>query len=235
MAIHSEKFSGAEVAHYDQRIQGLVPGYQTLQEITPAVLVSRVPKNARILVVGAGSAAEILALAATGSDWSITGIDPSPDMLNLARRKIETNGLSDRVQLQTTDLAHFRPEVPFDAAVSLLVAHFIPDDGAKDAFVDDLARCLKPDAPLLLGDLTEWALEPDNASYRHWASARGKSPTEVDAMFTRMVQNFHPIGEQRLAVLLAEKGFRAPQCYFQALSVRAFLTYREAQAQPSSR
>lgn len=48
----------------------------------------------------------------------------------------------------------------------------------------------------------------------------------VDTMFTRLTANFHPIGKDRLTILLNEAGYGAPVRFVQALGYCGYLARR---------
>lgn len=74
--------------------------------------------------LGVGTGAEILSLASAYPGWSFVGVDPSEEMLAVGRRRLEQAGLLHRCEL-LQGYAQDAPRDRFDAAVSLLVAHFV--------------------------------------------------------------------------------------------------------------
>ena len=93
------RFHGAGVLDYDTRMPKRMPGYELLHLLTAAQMVERLPAQARVLVVGAGTGQEILRLARARPDWQFTAADVSPDMLALAQQNFVKAGIADRVQL----------------------------------------------------------------------------------------------------------------------------------------
>jgi tRNA (cmo5U34)-methyltransferase len=79
-----------------------------------------------ILIVGAGTGAEILQLGKTNAGWRFLGVDPAKPMLDLAKEKIEAAGLSDRVSL----INGFVVDLPIgkvcDGTTSAMIMHFVP-------------------------------------------------------------------------------------------------------------
>jgi SAM-dependent methyltransferase len=71
----------------------------------------------RVLDIGAGSGLPAIELAQARSDWRITGIDVSENMLELARRNAAQSGLADRIEFRqaTADA------LPFDEGCFSLV------------------------------------------------------------------------------------------------------------------
>ena len=118
------RFQQQGALSYDSRIGTLVPGYIALHQISAARLKAQLPEQARIVVVGAGTGTEVLALARQNPHWHITAVEPSADMLALARQKCAAAEV-DNVDFFTGYMADLPLSDPFDAALCLLVMHFI--------------------------------------------------------------------------------------------------------------
>src|SRR5690349_18832679 len=81
-----EAFSDPQaVARYAEGPPRLVPGFTDLQRMVMLLLSERAPEDARVLVVGAGGGLEIKAFAEARAGWSFDGVEPSAEMLNVAR------------------------------------------------------------------------------------------------------------------------------------------------------
>lgn len=93
----SPRFNGAGANDYDHRIRMRVPGYDLLHTLTAAEALRRLPAQAQILVVGAGSGEEIVRLASLAPHWHFTATDISADMLALAQDKCARAGITRRV------------------------------------------------------------------------------------------------------------------------------------------
>ena len=222
-----EKFEGSNADHYDSDIIKRVPGYTTLQDLSAALLTELLPASADLLVVGAGTGAELERLAALNPDWRFAAVDPSPAMLDRARRR-----LSPSAAARVTWLADTLDTVPasrigrrFDGAVSLLVSHFLADRGEKQSFFSSIAMHLEPAAPLVTAEL----FAPADASFgpaslARWARIAGLDPDAVAIMEERVRQLFHPVDADRFAILLENAGFAPPKTFFEALQFRGSLT-----------
>lgn len=151
---------------YDRRNSALAPISDSLHFLVRLVLAD-LPADARVLCVGVGTGAEILSLATACPGWSFVGIDPSAEMLAVGRRRLEAAGVGPRCTL-LQGYVHDAPRDGFDAAVSLLVAHFIKREDRRDfyAAVHDRLRpggrfvsaeiCGDLDAPEFPGMLENW-------------------------------------------------------------------------------
>ena len=91
-----------------------VRGYRAA--IEPVILAASVPAGAgeEILDVGSGAGAAALCLAARIPGVRVTGIESRADLVDLARRNGDANGLGDSVQFVCGDLLdagdHFQPQ-----------------------------------------------------------------------------------------------------------------------------
>jgi tRNA (cmo5U34)-methyltransferase len=95
MDFQEEKYAKG-AAGYDQRIRNTFPFYETIHPTMNAMLRGLVRSDGQLLIVGAGTGAEILEFGKTNPDWRFLGVDPAQPMLDLAKEKIEAAGLSER-------------------------------------------------------------------------------------------------------------------------------------------
>ncbi len=224
-------FAADRAQAYDNRVRAAIPGYEALHGLACAVVAEATGGGGRILVAGAGTGAECIALGRSCPDSSLVGVDPAADMLALAERKVAAHGLEGRIRLRAGSVADLPADAPFDAATLLLVLHFLPDDGAKAGLLADIARRLKPGGALVLADLFGPAWDdPRQAelrgAWRRLQLEAGIAAEDVDKGFTRVDRDIHPVTEIRLAALLAEAGFGPPQPFFRALCFGGWLARR---------
>lgn len=93
---------------------------------------------------------------------NLIGIDLSPVGIELARRRAAELGLGERVQFQVGDIAATGlPDASSDAAMSLDVLPFLPDQAAA---VREVARMLRPGARFAF---TTWEELGDSALEHH--------------------------------------------------------------------
>ena len=224
-----DKFNGNEAGSYDSDIVRRVPGYLTLQELTAAILTELLPPAANLLVVGAGTGAELARLAVLNPHWRFAAVDPSETMLDQARRRL---GATARVNWCAGTVDDLPLEAPrFDGAVSLLVSHFLPDTGEKEHFFAAIAARLKPAAPLVTAELFVPAGEATTpALLARWARLAGLGAEEVLSMPARMKRLFFPVGSARFAELVEQAGFDRPEVFFEALQFRGSLLRRVEEA-----
>lgn len=123
----------------DGRVRLLQPerGYRAGVDAALLAAACDAAQSARILEAGCGVGAALLAAAARRPGASFTGLERDPATAALARRNVELNGLSDRVEILEGDVAQRFPALgrpPFDAVL------------ANPPFFDD-PRALRAPAP----------------------------------------------------------------------------------------
>ncbi len=219
---------------YDRRIRAAIPGYDALHVLACDAVAEATNGQGRVLVVGAGTGAECVALGQSCPGLRVTGIDPAPEMLAVARAKVAAQDLGGRVRLIDGFVGQLPvAAAPYDAATLLLVLHFLPDDGAKTALLRAIAQRLRPGAALVLADVfgPHWD-DPGQQRlrnlWRHLQQSAGLADEAIQRGFAHVDRDIHPVTETRLGQVLAEAGFAPPQPFFRALCFGGWLSLRRA-------
>ncbi len=106
------------------------------------LVLADLPPRARILCVGVGTGAEIFSLAHAYPEWTFTGVDPSAPMLAVCRQPLADAGLTDRCTLTHGYVEDLPTGPDYDAALGILVAHFIRRED-RTAFYRNMHERLK--------------------------------------------------------------------------------------------
>lgn len=114
------------------------------------VALANITSREKILDVGCGTGALIAEIKKQFSATDVTGIDPDPDILALAAKKLANADLRANLIETSADSLPF-PAASFDLAVSTLVFHHLPAETKKKA-ISEARRVLKPTGRLLLVD-----------------------------------------------------------------------------------
>lgn len=169
-----------DLAGIDQLHAG---GVASVEHLLDAIAVS---KDTRVLDVGSGVGGVARLAAARGAQ--VTGIDLSPDFVDLARRLTARVGLAERAMFDVGSAV----EVPYDDGTfdRAMLVHVGMNIAAKDRVFAEVRRVLAPDGRFGVyeqmrvgdGDLTypmPWADEPSSsfvesrARYRNLLEAAG--------------------------------------------------------------
>jgi tRNA (cmo5U34)-methyltransferase len=157
----------------------------------------------------------------------LTAVDPSADMLALARAAAEAAGLADRVRFLRGTPDDLPAGERFDAATALFVLMHLPDDGGKLRLLRGIAARLKPGAPLILVDSVRDQRARFAPAWREYAVARGVSAEWMAAFFARIAASGNTTTtEARELALLGEAGFRDAARFFAAFTVNGWIATR---------
>lgn len=107
----------------------------------------------RILDLACGPANQLAQIARLNPDCQFIGLDLSPEMLDRARELIATQQLANVsfVHGSITDLSQFEDD-SFDAVMSTMALHHLPDENCLNQTFTEAARVLKPDGGVYLAD-----------------------------------------------------------------------------------
>jgi tRNA (cmo5U34)-methyltransferase len=210
------------VGEYAQTIQRVNVGYDLLFTLTHCFLRTLEQSELDLLVVGVGGGAEIERFLPDNPGWRLTGVDPSREMLALAQAKVEELGVQERVTLLRGTVEDLAAEARFDAATCLFVLHFLPDE-AKRETLREIARRLRPGAPLLLASGGRVGVGDLGADFRGAWQRYGEimgMPAErmaatIEGLVARQADATHAEGYE---LLLHEAGFGRVASFFNVMS-----------------
>lgn len=210
------------VARYIDNPPRLVPGFADLQKMTRLLLAETAPADGRILVVGAGGGLELKVFAEAEPSWRFVGVDPSTEMLKLARRTL--GPLADRVAWHE-GYVNSAPEGPFDGASCLLVMHFVPAEERVD-MLTEIRRRLKPGATFVVAHHSI----PDGPDRNLWfdrleafANTNGISFDKTNGGARMLGERLPIISPEAEADLLRAAGFVDPQMFYASLTYRGWV------------
>jgi tRNA (cmo5U34)-methyltransferase len=232
MNTRTEKHSFDEkrASGYDRKIRRLMPAYDSLHEMTNALLQSLLPDKARILVVGAGTGTDIVTCGRMNPAWSFTAIEPAQEMFELCRRNLSEAGLSERVAIHLGYLEDLPINFAFDAATSILVSHFIEKEADKLKYFSSIADRLKPGAPLVLADLfgtpAGGSFDIQLKAWKRFFSTAARDESEVEKSFGYIGRDISFIAESRLSEILRESGFGEIQAFFKTFLLGGWIAFK---------
>ncbi|ENX57446.1 MULTISPECIES: class I SAM-dependent methyltransferase [Acinetobacter] len=214
------------VERYDDHIRRLIPGYELMHQQVDAILQSSLSSDAQILIVGCGTGYELEYLLNRHPTWRFTAVDPSLSMLHKAQALIQRLGQSERVQFVHGETAALPTQPKFDAALSILVAHFVPHE-LKPSFFTEISKRLKADGLLITYDLMACEDSQQFQALPLLCQSNGLSVEQSQAMMERLGQDFFRISFGAYRQLLQHTGFEQVHCFSQVLTYQGLIAQKK--------
>ena len=113
--------------------------------------LAQIKAGDRVLDVGCGSGRLTMAAQEwAGADGQAVGLDPSPEMIRVARKNAERAGSKAKFELGLAESLPF-PDGSFDVVLNRLMLHHLPED-LKQRGLAEMRRVLKPGGVCLIVD-----------------------------------------------------------------------------------
>lgn len=212
--------------NYEARVTRQVPGLADLHRMVALLLDERMPETGEVLVLGAGGGMEMSALSRFNPGWRLYGVDPSADMLDLARAKLA--GSTSPVRWLEGYIDNADPG-PFDAGVCLLTLHFLPRKTRLETLRQIYAR-LRPGAPLVVA---HHSFPQDEAGQDLWLRRNaalmmsGGFDTDTARAGVEMMKRTLPaLSPEEDEALLQQAGFSEPALFYAGFTFKGWVAYR---------
>jgi demethylmenaquinone methyltransferase/2-methoxy-6-polyprenyl-1,4-benzoquinol methylase/phosphoethanolamine N-methyltransferase len=128
--------------------------------------LANIQPGEKVLDVGCGTGnLTLAALFKAGTNGTVYGIDASPEMIEVAKKKASRSAPEIVFEVGLIEKLAF-PDTTFDVVISRLAIHHLPDDLKRAGFAEIL-RVLKPGGHVLIADF----LQPSNHILNHLTSA----------------------------------------------------------------
>lgn len=220
-----EPFGKEHAAHYDKSSEGLTAIKDALHLVTKVALMD-LPEDSNILCVGAGTGAELIALAQSNPGWRFTALDSSAAMLEVCKEKLDKAGLLSRCDFHAGYVDSLTSGKMYNAATSILVSQFLTNKEDRVAFFQTIKSHLQPGGYLINADLAR-PLEDEHYSklmdswvkmhrYNGLSEQQAKNSTSLWNT-TVSVSKLNEIEE-----MLVTGGFKQTVLLFQALFIHAW-------------
>jgi tRNA (cmo5U34)-methyltransferase len=209
---HTNLFDQKKAEQYDIIARKAVFAYDQLFVMITAQIQNYVSETASVLVVGCGTGTELVTFAETNPSWRVTGIDPSEEMIWISRRKIEHAKLTNRVSIYQGFIDNMPEDKLFDAATLIYVIRFIADDYGKLLLLTNIAKRLKPGAPIIIvdqcGDRQDPLYQTQLLSWKQYMMNQGLSPELAETIIIQSAEK-SLVTENKIHNLLQEAGFNS--------------------------
>lgn len=216
---------------YEQMARLALPGYEVMHTFVLACLRSCLLETANLLVVGAGGGMELVRLGQGNSQWQLVGVDPSEKMLAIAQQKIAQHQLSQRIRLIQGYVQDLPSDTAYDAATSILVMHFIPDEEGKLAFLQGIAQRLKTAAPFILvdafGTKGSYEIEKSIAALHSYWNETGLPVDKQKQLLENFNSGVYPLSEAQILLLLQQAGFSGVIRFYTGFWVGGWMAFKE--------
>lgn len=218
-----------QAGSYDQQWAKLAP-FRDGIHLLMASIFSRLPHDARMLCVGAGTGAEIHFLAERFPAWTFVAVEPSSGMVEAAKARAAQHGYLDRCTFHTGYLDSLPAGEPFDCASALLVSQFLLDRDERKNFFRAIAARLKPNGLLASSDLSADTKGPHYTSllevWLRTMTAADLSPERVQQMREAYSRDVSILPGPTVEALVASAGFDTPVQFYQAGLIHAWYCQR---------
>lgn len=221
MASVSGLFNEEMARAYDERNSKLAPITEAMHFLI-RLLLQELPARARVLCVGVGTGAEILSLAGAWPTWTFVGVDPSAPMLEVCRERLTAAGVIGRCELVHGDVRDAPAGESFDAALSVLVAHFVKREDRVE-FYRQLQQRVRPGGYVVS---TELSFDLESAGFpsmlAHWERVQalmGATPESLRSLPDTLREALCVLPPSETESLMRAGGIALPVRFFQALMV----------------
>lgn len=178
--------------------------------------------GSNILCIGVGTGAEILSLAQAYPQWTFVGVDPSASMLEVCKERLEKAGILNRCKL----IHGYVQDVPagknFDAALGILVGHFVKREERLQFFENMVSR-LKDDAYLINTEISFDLNSPEFPSMlKNWEQVQklmGATPESLASLPVQLQEFLTVLPNQETEDFIRKSGISKPIKFFQSFMI----------------
>lgn len=217
---------------YDERNRQLAPIADNMHFLIRLIL-KNAPVCAHVLCVGVGTGTEILSLSKSFPEWTFVGVDPSIGMLNVCRERLSNAGVLSRCEL----IHGYVHDVPkgenFDAALSILVAHFLKIEDRLN-FYQAMCDRLSTNGILIN---TEISFDLNSQEFplmlKNWEAVQsmmGATPESLANLALQLREMLSVISPIETESLLHQSGIHLPVRFFQAFMISGWYGIKNTQA-----
>jgi tRNA (cmo5U34)-methyltransferase len=206
---------------YDERNKNLSPISDNLHFLIRLILKD-LPEKAKILSVGAGTGAEIIALAKHFPEWSFVAVEPSLAMLEVCKEKVQEAGIQERFEFFHGYAKDFDDGENFDAALAILVGHFVKKE-ERVSFYKSLVSRLKAGGYFINAEISYDLNSPEFPKIlKGWEQVQrlmGATPDSSAGLPKQLKEVLTVLPPEEVKSLICEADIELPVRFFQALMI----------------
>ena len=129
---------------YNDTIRRRIIGYETIFQLMADLVQVNNPNSSRFLIVGAGGGQELCTFIPHFPNAQYAAVDPSENMMHLAKLRLAEEQLNANVEYFTEELKYVVFQEKFDVATCHLVLHFLQTTEQKKSLIEAIAQNLAP-------------------------------------------------------------------------------------------
>ncbi len=216
---------------YDEKNRQLAPIVDNMHFLIRLILRNS-PVRARVLSVGIGTGAEILSLSKSFPEWTFVGVDPSIGMINVCCERLSNAGVLNRCELIHGYVQDVPPGEQFDAALSILVAHFVKRED-RLSFYQAMFDRLCNNGILIS---TEISYDLNSQEFplmlKNWEAVQsmlGATPESLANLSVQLREMLSVISPIETESLLNQSGIHLPVHFFQAFMINGWYGIKNSQ------
>jgi len=209
---------------YDEKNRQLAPIADNMHFLIRLILKDS-PVHARVLCVGVGTGAELFSLAKQFPEWTFVGVDPSVGMLDVCREKLKSTGILDRCELIQGYVNDAPSGENFDAALSILVGHFVKRE-ERLSFYQAMSSRLRTNGILIN---TEISYDLNSQEFpmmlNNWKEVQllmGATPESIANLSQVLRDMLTVLSPKETESLLIQSGIKLPVHFFQAFMINGW-------------
>lgn len=209
---------------YNDTIRKRIIGYEYLFTLMADDICTHMSDAAQVIVVGAGGGQELSTLMPLLRAAHFVAIDPSDNMLALAKHRLMTENIAGEVTYITGELADY--ECVADIVTCHLVLHFLQEPTQKAQLLKQIAQHVKIGGYVYLssinGDIDDPIFKQQLDAWGRFAIRNGVKPHQWEAFAQSFGDTLMPITTEALYDLCEAAGLRVAQQYFRAYGIEAY-------------
>ena len=225
------KAFAASADSYDRARRKLVPCFDEFYRTAVELLPFAPDARCTVLDLGAGTGLLSGMIAELFPKVRLTLFDLTPEMLTVARQRLKPFG--QRVQFVSADFSVAGPSKSYDAVVSALAIHHLPDGGKRRLFAD-IFKYLTPGGVFVNADQVAGETAAiDQRARQIWIKRAHElkiAARDLEAALERMKQDLPaPVGQQ--LAWMREAGFVEVACTYRNMIFAVLSGMKPGEAQ----